>query len=161
MFDELQNAKKHLLDYIHSTEVSECDNPTRRDKRCRRERVYDEVRTRDHRRTRDELSQRSRGSSRPVTRDETGQRRRHENADRKQSRDHRRSSQEHHHKSRKSQNCPGSEDPTSWKIIAPSDVDVSVKKFSLRFLKLFSFVIQSIGVLLLNFEVEDGNKPSL
>ena len=81
--------------------------------------------------------------------------------EKKRSREHRRPSPERQSKSktssRKSSPNPieESEDPSQWKIIPPSEVDVSPKRFAQRFLQLFAFLF-SISVLLLFSEVKDG-----
>jgi len=121
MFKELQSAKRHLLDYLQVAEMGDTDkdrggNSDRHEERKRVCRRQEQERPRD--RARDETR------DRVKSRDET----RRKSQDKKRSRDHRRPSPERESRkssSRKSSPIPdrGSEDPSQWKVIPPSEVD--------------------------------------
>ena len=179
MFRELQTAKRDLLDYLQGAGLREdeenldSDRHQERKRSCRRrdgdrdrvrggERMRDRdedrtrnrdggrIRDRDLERTRvrDEIRDRGRSREEPKVR--------RMSPERKRSRDHRRPSPERESRKSSSSTERGSEDPSQWKIIPPSEVDVSVKRFSRRFVKLFSFLVQTLSVSLLHFKVDHG-----
>ena len=149
MFKELQSAKRDLLEYLQGAELEDKDHGRKGERHDGRQRVCRRSEERTRGRSRDERRDRGR------TRDET----RRSSQDKKRSRDHRRTSPERESKSRKSSPSPerGSEDPSDWKVIPPSEVDVSFERLAHRFVELFSLLVQSISVLLLHYKVEDRN----
>ena len=167
MFRELQTAKRDLLDYLQGAGLRDdnldSDRLEERKRVCRRRdvdrdlvrdekrtrvrdeertRVRDEERTRDRdgKRTRDREDIRHRGRSREEHKV------RRNSPERTGSRNNRRPSPVRESRSSKSSSSSerGSEDPSQWKIIPPSEVDVSSKRFSHRFVKLFSFLVKQL-----------------
>ena len=124
---EARNAKRDLDKYLEDSELKELTD--RREERRRREPCT--------RKREENVEDRSRERRKPRERSRE-QKKPHESS--------RRPHQSREARSRKSDSSErtGGEDPASWKIIHPSEVDVSRKQFSARFMKLFDLFLNSL-----------------